>query len=117
MKLPREIYDALSRLKASARADQVVDVAALAHYIGGDRVPAATALQRLAVLETGQLWRDDTGNARICFVGYVPREGEYAVMQRCGGSPRKRHRPFLYPVEAMLRGDDNWHPVPEAVKP
>lgn len=65
------------------------------------------------VMRPGQLWRDNTGHARVCFVGDVPREGAYVVMQRCSGTQRKRHRPFLYPVYALLRGDDGWQPVEE----
>ena len=58
-------------------------------------------------IESGQLWHDDSGHARIC--GVVPVEGvEYAVLIRTRGSGGRKRRPFLFPVSSMLAGDDGW---------
>jgi hypothetical protein len=73
-------------------------------------------------LEPGQLWRDESGHARIC--GLVPVEGvDYAVMLRTRGSGGRKRRPFLYPVASLVAGDDGWHmaeestPPPQGVRP
>lgn len=84
--------------------------------------PASAAAALLAWrdrsrVEPGQLWRDPTGHARVQFIGNVNREGAWAVMQRCSGTARKRHRPFLYSIPAMLRGDDGWQRVNESAHP
>jgi hypothetical protein len=73
----------------------------------------STCADRMPTLEPGQQWRDATGNARVQFTGNVTREGAWAVLQRCSGTTRKRHKPFLYSIGALLRGDDGWQHVPE----
>jgi hypothetical protein len=66
-------------------------------------------------LQPGQLWKDNSGHARIC--GLVPVEGvEYAVLLRTRGSGGRKRRPFLFPVASLLAGDDGWHWA-EAVTP
>lgn len=63
-------------------------------------------------LETGQLWKDHTGHARIC--GVVPVEGkDYAVMLRTRGAGGRKRRPFLFPVDSLRAGDDGWEFVCE----
>jgi hypothetical protein len=63
--------------------------------------------------EPGQLWKDESGHARIC--GLVPVEGvAYAVLLRTRGSGGRKRRPFLYPVASMLAGDDGWHVAQES---
>jgi len=67
-------------------------------------------------LEPGQLWNDDSGNARIC--GVVPVEGvEYAVLLRTRGAGGRKRRPFLFPVSSMLAGDDGWRIVDDSRAP
>jgi hypothetical protein len=67
-------------------------------------------------LEPGQLWRDESGHARIC--GLVPVEGvDYAVMLRTRGSGGRKRRPFLFPVASLLAGDDGWHRAEESAPP
>jgi hypothetical protein len=67
-------------------------------------------------LEPGQLWNDDSGNARIC--GVVPVEGvEYAVLLRTRGAGGRKRRPFLFPVSSMLAGDDGWRIVDDSPAP
>jgi len=64
-------------------------------------------------LETGQLWQDESGHARIC--GLVPVEGvDYAVMLRTRGSGGRKRRPFLFPVASLVAGDDGWHMAEES---
>ena len=64
-------------------------------------------------ITTGQLWNDESGNARIC--GVVPVEGvEYAVLVRTRGAGGRKRRPFLFPVASMLAGDDGWRLVEES---
>ena len=64
-------------------------------------------------LEPGQLWRDESGHARIC--GLVPVEGvDYAVMLRTRGSGGRKRRPFLFPVASLVAGDDGWHRAEES---
>lgn len=64
-------------------------------------------------LEPGQLWRDESGHARIC--GLVPVEGvDYAVMLRTRGSGGRKRRPFLFPVASLMAGDDGWHLAEES---
>jgi len=64
-------------------------------------------------LAPGQLWHDESGNARIC--GVVPVEGvEYAVLIRTRGAGGRKRRPFLFPVASMLAGDDGWRLVEDA---
>ena len=64
-------------------------------------------------LTPGQLWNDESGNARIC--GVVPVEGvEYAVLIRTRGAGGRKRRPFLFPVASMLAGDDGWRMVEES---
>jgi hypothetical protein len=59
------------------------------------------------IMEPGQLWTDESGNARIC--GVVMVEGvEYAVLIRTRGAGGRKRRPFLFPVSSMLAGDDGW---------
>jgi hypothetical protein len=67
-------------------------------------------------LEPGQLWRDESGHARIC--GLVPVEGvDYAVMLRTRGSGGRKRRPFLFPVASLVAGDDGWHRAEESAPP
>ena len=65
-------------------------------------------------LEPGQLWKDVNGHARVC--GVVPVEGiEYAVLIRTRGAGGRKRRPFLFPVDSLLAGDDGWHVVQESI--
>jgi hypothetical protein len=58
-------------------------------------------------VEPGQLWKDESGHARIC--GVVPVEGTaYAVLLRTRGSGGRKRRPFLFPVASLMAGDDGW---------
>ena len=66
--------------------------------------------------QAGQLWNDDSGNARIC--GVVPVEGvEYAILIRTRGAGGRRRRPFLFPVASMLAGDDGWRLAEDPAAP
>jgi hypothetical protein len=63
-------------------------------------------------LEPGQLWKDESGHARIC--GVVLVEGvEYAVLLRTRGSGGRKRRPFLFPVASLIAGDDGWRMAQE----
>jgi hypothetical protein len=63
-------------------------------------------------VEAGQLWIDLDGHARICGVVDVEKT-QYAVLLRTRGAGGRRRRPFLFPVESLLRGDDSWTVIPE----
>ena len=89
--------------KGFERGRQGRDLARL-EQLGFRRQPVALA--------TGQLWRDVDGHARIC--GVVPVEKVlYAVLLRTRGAGGRKRRPFLFPVESLLRGDDGWTLVKE----
>lgn len=65
-------------------------------------------------IETGQLWKDRDGHARVHGIVQVG-DIAYAVMRRTrGATGQHKRRPFLYPVPSMLVGDDHWQRVPES---
>lgn len=68
---------------------------------------AASAVAGAGPVSAGQLWRDVDGHARICGVVLVEK-ALYAVLLRTRGSGGRKRRPFLFPAEALLRGDDGW---------
>jgi hypothetical protein len=62
-------------------------------------------------VDTGQLWHDADGHARICGVVTV-EQAKYAVLLRTRGAGGRKRRPFLFPVDSLLKGDDGWLIVP-----
>ena len=91
---------------------ETVEIASTAEQVLADPAAASWLKDAVQVVDAGQLWCDVDGHARIC--GVVPAAGvAYAVMLRTRGSGGRKRRPFLFPVESLLSGDDGWMFVPE----
>ncbi len=59
-------------------------------------------------LLVGQLWRDDTGSARICGVVTCGKDIYVVLLRTRSSTGKHKRRPFLFPVPSLMAGDDGW---------